>query len=65
MLIEAHETVNWREVWVILEMKDGAVFKVKNTGRHVPEGTVCPEGHQLVAINAKPNTQVMINPLES
>ena len=52
LTIPGWKSFQYSEVWKIIQMKDGAIFKVKNTGMHVKNDMELPKGYTKVTISS-------------
>lgn len=64
MKIKSYESYKWQCLWVITEVKDGAIFKTRDTGFHVPQNAKIPEGYTTSPISTRFTrfAEVEINP---
>ena len=62
--IENYNAWKWQELWEVLEYRNGAVFKTRKTGYHVPSTWAAPEGWVTTSIstNELRNPFILINP---
>ncbi len=56
--------VEWRELWRIVDYRDGLVYNTAPTGLYIQAGQDTPDGFRAVSICAKPGTIVNITPFE-
>ncbi len=63
--IEAYKAVvEWRELWRILNYRDGFAWDREWTGFHIRPDEAVPDDHMVASISAKPGTIVSITPWE-
>ena len=60
MQVEAHNACEWRELHEVLELKDGFVYRTRDTGTHILACDPAPYEHIKVPISALPGTTVTI-----
>lgn len=55
LTIPAWAAFEYAEVWKITEYRDGAIYKTKNTGKHIPakRASQLPANYTAVSISTK------------
>ena len=64
MKIPTYDAYKWYELWKVVEIKDGCVYKTENTGYHIQSDAPVPVGYITTPISTSKlkGDEVEINP---